>query len=78
MCHQNNLRFYNDIAYDKQYSGLILDGFEGNLPLFIGCMRVRLLRNSGDLLHMVLCMFSNCQGDAVVYAVLLMALQWHV
>ena len=29
MCHQNNLRFYGDIAYDKQYKGLILDGFEG-------------------------------------------------
>lgn len=29
MCHQNNLRFYDDIAYDKQYKGLILDGYEG-------------------------------------------------
>ena len=29
MCHQNNLRFYDDIAYDKKYTGLILDGFEG-------------------------------------------------
>ena len=29
MCHQTNLRFYNDIAYDKQYTGLILGGFEG-------------------------------------------------
>lgn len=33
MCHQDNLRFYDDIAYDKQYKGLILDGFEGmHLP----------------------------------------------
>ena len=31
MCHQNNLRFYDDIAYDRQYKGLILDGFEGTL-----------------------------------------------
>lgn len=30
MCHQNNLRFYDDIAYDKKYTGLILDGFEGD------------------------------------------------
>lgn len=29
MCHQTNLRFYDDIAYDKQYKGLILDGYEG-------------------------------------------------
>ncbi len=29
MCHQNNLRFYDDIAYDRQYKGLILDGYEG-------------------------------------------------
>ena len=29
MCHQTNLRFYNDIAYDNQYKGLILDGYEG-------------------------------------------------
>lgn len=30
MCHQNNLRFYDDIAYDRQYKGLILDGYEGD------------------------------------------------
>lgn len=29
MCHQTNLRFYDDIAYEKQYKGLILDGYEG-------------------------------------------------
>lgn len=29
MCHQTNLRFYDDIAYDRQYKGLILDGYEG-------------------------------------------------
>ena len=31
MCHQNNLRFYDDIAYDRQYKGLILDGYEGKV-----------------------------------------------
>lgn len=35
MCHQTNLRFYDDIAYDKQYKGLILDGYEGDF-----CSRV--------------------------------------
>ena len=35
MCHQTNLRFYADIAYDKQYKGLILDGFEGDSLLNI-------------------------------------------
>lgn len=29
MCHQTNLRFYDDVAYEKQYKGLILDGYEG-------------------------------------------------
>lgn len=33
MCHQTNLRFYDDLAYDRQYKGLILDGYEGELPL---------------------------------------------
>lgn len=35
MCHQTNLRFYDDIAYDKQYKGLILGGFEGDLLLHV-------------------------------------------
>ena len=35
MCHQTNLRFYDDIAYDKQYTGLILDGFEGDFCLLV-------------------------------------------
>lgn len=35
MCHQTNLRFYDDIAYDKQYKGLILDGFEGDFLLHL-------------------------------------------
>ena len=37
MCHQTNLRFYNDIAYDKQYKGLILDGYEGNSSYSLLC-----------------------------------------
>ena len=52
MCHQNNLRFYDDIAYDKQYKGLILDGYEG----INGCaghsaVQALILR----LLHATLC-----------------------
>lgn len=35
MCHQTNLRFYDDIAYDKQYKGLILDGYEGDFLLHL-------------------------------------------
>ena len=30
MCHQNCLRFYNDIAYDSQFNGLVLDESEGD------------------------------------------------
>ena len=30
MCHQNCLRFYNDIAYDPQFNGLVLDKSEGD------------------------------------------------
>jgi len=29
MIHQNSMRFYNDIAYDKEYNGLVLDKDEG-------------------------------------------------
>ncbi len=29
MIHQNSMRFYNDIAYDKEYNGLVLDEDEG-------------------------------------------------
>lgn len=31
MIHQNSMRFYNDIAYDKEYNGLVLDEDEGQL-----------------------------------------------
>ena len=30
MCHQNCLRFYNDIAYDHEFNGLVLDKAEGD------------------------------------------------
>lgn len=29
MCHQNSLRFYNDIAYDSNFNGLVVDDNEG-------------------------------------------------
>lgn len=30
MCHQNSLRYYNDIAYDREYNGLVFDAAEGD------------------------------------------------
>lgn len=38
MCHQNCLRFYEDIAYDPEFNGLVLDEAEGD----------RLCRAMGD------------------------------
>ena len=29
MIHQNSMRFYNDIVYDREYNGLVLDEDEG-------------------------------------------------
>jgi ribulose-5-phosphate 4-epimerase/fuculose-1-phosphate aldolase len=29
MCHQNSLRFWNEIAYDDEFNGLVLDDDEG-------------------------------------------------
>ncbi len=33
MIHQNSMRFYNDIAYDGVYNGLVLDEDEGESAL---------------------------------------------
>lgn len=33
MIHQNSMRFYDDIVYDKHYNGLVLDEDEGGLML---------------------------------------------
>lgn len=31
MIHQNSMRFYNDVAYDREYNGLVLDEDEGQV-----------------------------------------------
>lgn len=48
MVEQNALRFYNDIAYDDTYNGLVLDNAEGDrLARLLGEKRVLFLANHG-------------------------------
>ena len=48
MCHQDHLKFYDDWAYDEQYSGLVLDGDEGTrLAGALQGKKVLLHRNHG-------------------------------
>ena len=45
MIHQNSMRFYDDIVYDREYNGLVLDEDEGQ-P---GCLLTKLLFCPGKL-----------------------------
>ena len=48
MCHQNCLRFYDDIAYDPEFNGLVLDETEGNrLCKMMGDKKVLFHANHG-------------------------------
>jgi ribulose-5-phosphate 4-epimerase/fuculose-1-phosphate aldolase len=48
MVEQNALRFYNDIAYDDVYNGLVVDNAEGDrLARALGSKRVMFLANHG-------------------------------
>ena len=48
MCHQNSLRFYDEIAYDPSFNGLVLDDSEGaRLVQVMGGKRVLLHQNHG-------------------------------
>ena len=48
MCHQNCLRFYDEIAYDPEFYGLVLDEGEGaRLAKLMGKQRVLLHQNHG-------------------------------
>merc|ERR1711920_146319 len=48
MCHQNCLRFWNDIAYDTTFNGLVLEENEGRrLAGFMGGKRVLMHSNHG-------------------------------
>src|SRR2546421_10048955 len=48
MVEQNALRFYDDIAYDDIYNGLVLDNAEGDrLAQALGSKRVMFLANHG-------------------------------
>lgn len=48
MCHQNCLRFYDEIAYDPEFNGLVLDEGEGErLAKLMGRKRVLLHQNHG-------------------------------
>ncbi|DBB15446.1 TPA: hypothetical protein ACH3X3_003674 [Trebouxia sp. C0006] len=51
MIHQNSMRFYNDIAYDKEYNGLVLDEDEGNrIAKVMDGRRVHLHANHGVII----------------------------
>jgi ribulose-5-phosphate 4-epimerase/fuculose-1-phosphate aldolase len=48
MVEQNALRFYDDIAYDDTYNGLVVDNAEGDrLAQVLGSKRVMFLANHG-------------------------------
>ena len=48
MVEQNALRFYDDIAYDDTYNGLVVDNAEGDrLAQVLGAKRVMFLANHG-------------------------------
>ena len=48
MCHQNCLRFYDEIAYDPSFNGLVLDDSEGErLVKVMDGKRVLLHQNHG-------------------------------
>src|SRR5437868_295828 len=48
MVEQNALRFYDDIAYDDTYNGLVVDNAEGDrLAQVLGAKRVLFLANHG-------------------------------
>src|SRR3989449_1208283 len=48
MVEQNALRFYDDIAYDDTYKGLVVDNAEGDrLAQVLGAKRVMFLANHG-------------------------------
>ena len=48
MVEQNALRFHDDIAYDDEYNGLVVDEAEGDrLALALGAKRVLFLANHG-------------------------------
>jgi ribulose-5-phosphate 4-epimerase/fuculose-1-phosphate aldolase len=48
MVEQNALRFYDDIAYDETYNGLVVDHAEGDrLASVLGTKRVMFLANHG-------------------------------
>ncbi|CAE8649359.1 unnamed protein product [Polarella glacialis] len=50
MCHQNSLRFYDDVAYDHEYRGLVMDQDEGTrLAAALGGKRVLLHRCHGPI-----------------------------
>lgn len=48
MCHQNSLRYYDGIAYDSEFNGLVFDAAEGNrMAKVMGTKRVLFHSNHG-------------------------------
>lgn len=51
MIHQNSMRFYDDIVYDREYNGLVLDEDEGNrIAKLMDGRKVHLHANHGVII----------------------------
>ena len=66
LCHQDHLKFYDDWAYDEQYSGLVLDGDEGTrLAGALQGKKALLHRNHG----VIVCGATVCEAFEIGAAV---------